>query len=142
MQIQLDVVSPRVVRGRLDREGVDVAADHLGGAELGGGDGDPLAIEAATDNARRNDVELDLHSGSLEAVPAGTFEVVVANLDTTTLSALAADITARLEPRGLLVASGVSIERRAEAEAAFADAGLTVLTRPGREWVVLTGIRT
>jgi ribosomal protein L11 methyltransferase len=118
-----------------------IAAALLGAELVVGCDTDPLATEAAAENAARNGVDLELHTGSLEAVPPGSFDVVVANLDTTTISGLASDLVARLAPRGHLVASGVSIERRAEAIAAFEAAGLPVLDRAGAEWVVLTGVR-
>lgn len=119
-----------------------IAAAKLGAREVVACDVDPLAIEAAADNARLNEVTLELHEGSLDAVPEGTFDVVVANLDTSTISELAKEITARLAPRGLLIASGVSVPRRHEAEKAFAAAGLPVAARTGSEWVVLTGLRT
>jgi ribosomal protein L11 methyltransferase len=119
-----------------------IAAARLGAAEVVGCDTDPLSIEAAAENAARNGVELALHLGSLDAVPPGGFDVVVANIDTATLSRLAPDIAARLARSGSLVASGVSIERREEAIAAFDAAGLPVLDRAGREWVVLTATRS
>lgn len=116
-----------------------IAARLLGAARVVGCDVDPLATAAASANAARNGVPLELHTGSLGSVPAGTFDVVVANLDTATLTSLACDLVARLAPRGVLIASGVSIERRDEAVAAFAEAGLPVQDRAGAEWVVLTG---
>lgn len=115
-----------------------IAAARLGARRVVGVDTDPLAVEAAGVNAARNGVEIAVGHGSVEAAE-GVFDVVVANLDTTTLSGLAGALVARIARPGTLVASGVSVERRAEAEAAFAAAGLPVLTRPGREWVVLVG---
>lgn len=115
-----------------------IAAARLGAGRVVGVDTDPLAITAAAENAARNGVDLELAAGSVDAVE-GRFDVVVANLDTTTLSALAGVLAARMAPQGTLVASGVGVPRSAEAEAAFAAAGLAVRARPGREWVVLVG---
>lgn len=119
-----------------------IAAARLGAAAVTACDTDPLATEAAAANAARNGVALDVRTGSLDAVAPGTFDVVVANLDTATLVLLARDLVARLDRGAALVASGVSVPRVAEAVAAFADAGLDVLARPGREWAVLTARRS
>jgi ribosomal protein L11 methyltransferase len=118
-----------------------IAASRLGAAAVTACDTDPLAVEATRENAERNGVAVTVAEGSLEKVPDGVYDAVVANLDTTTLCRLARDLVDRLAPRGWLVASGVSIEREQEAVDAFHAAGLPVLARPGREWVVLTARR-
>lgn len=118
-----------------------IAAAKLGASAVTACDTDPLAVEATIQNAAHNGAEIRAILGSLDAVGAGTFGVVVANLDTATLSHLAPDIAARVARGGWLIASGVSIERCDEAVTAFALAGLPVLDRAGREWVVLTARR-
>lgn len=115
-----------------------IATLRLGAARAVGVDTDPVAVAAARENAARNGVAVTLRTGSVEAAD-GRFDVVVANLDTATLSSLAVRLVGALAPGGTLVASGVSVERTAEAEAAFDAAGLPVLPRPGREWTVLLG---
>lgn len=115
-----------------------IAAARLGAGRVVGVDTDPLAVAAAAENATRNNVDLELAPGSVDAVD-GRFDVVVANLDTTTLSALAVALVARMARPGTLVASGVSVPRSTEAVQALAAAGLAVRARPGREWVVLVG---
>jgi len=117
-----------------------IAAARLGAAPVVGVDIDGLALEAARENVAANGVEVDLREGSLEAVD-GPFDVVVANLDTDTHTALAPALVARVRLGGTLVASGVSLARRDEAAVAFERAGLPVLVRAGREWVVLVGRR-
>jgi ribosomal protein L11 methyltransferase len=139
--LELDLAGKRVLDVGTGTGLLAIAAAHLGATEVVGCDTDPLSIEAAEENADRNGVDLALHLGSIDAVPQGTFDVVVANIDTATLGRLAGDIVARIARRGALVASGVSIERREEAVAAFEAAGLAVMDRPGREWVVLTAVR-
>jgi ribosomal protein L11 methyltransferase len=111
-----------------------IAAGRLGAATVVAVDVDPLAVAAARENAERNGVTLDVRTGSTETAP-GSFDVVVANLDTDTIVALAADLRDRT--RGTLIVSGVSVERAAEAVAALDAAGLAAVARPGREWVVV-----
>jgi ribosomal protein L11 methyltransferase len=118
-----------------------IAAARLGAAGVVAVDVDPLAVEAARDAVGRNGVDVLVVEGSLDVAPGGRFDVVLANLDTSTLAALATGLVARLRPGGTLIASGVSIEREREAVEAFSAAGLPVLSRRGREWVVLSGRR-
>ncbi|HVL99251.1 MAG TPA: 50S ribosomal protein L11 methyltransferase [Egibacteraceae bacterium] len=114
-----------------------IAAARLGAASVVAVDVDPLAVAAATANAAANDVAVDVRAGSADTLE-GHFAVVLANLDTATLSRVARALAARLGPGGTLVASGVSRERAHEAVHALTDAGLVPRLREGREWVVLT----
>lgn len=113
-----------------------IAAARLGADTVVAVDTDPLAVEATVANAAVNDVVVDARAGSAAGVD-GAFDVVVANLDTATLGALAGALSARLGPGGTLVASGVSRERVGEAVAALAAAGLVPDVREGTEWAVL-----
>jgi len=114
-----------------------ICASRRGAARVVGVDTDPLAVEAATANARRNRATVDVRLGSVDAAPPERFDVVVANLDTSTLGALAASLAGALTEAGTLVASGVSLERLEEARGALEAAGLVIDARPGREWAVL-----
>lgn len=114
-----------------------IAAARLGAGRVVGVDTDPLAVAAARANAAVNDVDVDVREGSADAAAPERFDVVVANLDTDTLSRLATALADRLAPGGSLIASGVSLARQTEAATALTRAGLRPLTRPGREWVVL-----
>ncbi len=115
-----------------------IAASRLGAREVVGVDTDPLSVEAATANAAANGAAVHVHLGSADAVER-TFDVVVANLDTATITAVAPALAARLAPGGAFVGSGVSLERVDEAVGALDAAGLRCLVRPGREWAVLVG---
>lgn len=115
-----------------------IAAARLGAVRVVAVDIDPVAVEAAAANAAANDARVDVRRGSAADV-RGRFEVVLANLDTATLTATAPALAARLQPGGTLVASGVSRERADEAVAALAAAGIAARARAGAEWVVLTG---
>jgi ribosomal protein L11 methyltransferase len=109
------------------------------GAEVVAVDTDPLAVEAATANAARNAVAVTVLHGSVGVAAARRYDVVVANLDTATLSALAAELGSALTAGGTLVASGVSLERWAEAADALVAAGVEVRVRLGNQWAVLVG---
>ncbi len=118
-----------------------IAAARRGAAEVRAVDVDPIAVATARANAATNGVAVAVAEGSVAALGGSPADVVVANLDTATLSALAADLAGRLAPGGVLVASGVSVERSDEAVAALEAAGLDVETTPGEAWVVLTARR-
>lgn len=119
-----------------------IAAVRRGAAHVVACDTDPVAVATATENARRNGVPagvLRVVEGSLDAVPAAParFDVVVANLDTATVCALAPALVDRCA--GRLIVSGVSRARADEAAAALAAAGLQPARRDGSEWTLLHG---
>ncbi len=120
-----------------------LAAARLGADPVVACDVDPLATAATREAATTNGVTLTVHEGDVAAVPppTGGFAVVVANLDTATLSAQAPALVDALAEGGTLVASGVSLERVDEATAALDAAGLPVLVRRGAQWAVLIGRR-
>ena len=117
-----------------------LAAKRLGAARVVGVDVDPLAVEAATHNAALNGIAIEVLEGSAGVVDA-QFDLVIANLDTATLTLVAPDLHARLRPDGVLIASGVSNERIDEALAVLRAAGLQVDAVPGIQWAVLRGTR-
>jgi ribosomal protein L11 methyltransferase len=139
--LELDLTGRRVLDVGTGTGVLAIAAARLGAGAVVACDTDPLAVEATAENAGINGVDVQVHLGSLAQLPSGAYDVVVANLDTATLSRLAGDLVDRIADRGWLVASGVSRERQDEAVAAFEAAGLPVHARAGREWVVLTARR-
>jgi ribosomal protein L11 methyltransferase len=120
-----------------------IAALKLGAATALGVDTDPIAIEASVANARRNALvrRLRAREGSL---PTGepAFDVVLANLIAGLLVALAAGLRDEIRPGGILVASGIFVDREAEVVAAFERVGLEVVDRRAEgEWVALEAVR-
>ena len=116
-----------------------IAALRLGGAEALGVDTDPIAIEATTENARRNRLarRIRAREGSLPTNEP-PFDIVVANLIAGVLVRLAPLLRAELSPGGRLVASGIFVDREADVRAAFEAAGLAVAERTGEgDWVAL-----
>lgn len=118
-----------------------LAAKALGAARVLAVDFDPLAVTAAAENAEANALAIDVAEGSASSAGAEQFDLVIANIDTATLSALAADLVQAVAPGGQFIGSGVSNERIDEAVAALAAAGLAVEAAPGAEWALLTGRR-
>src|SRR5262249_41787067 len=85
-----------------------IAAARLGAGAVVAVDVDPVAVEAAVENVRRNDLEAIVHPqrGSLETV-TGRYRLIVANLYTTLLRELASGFADHAEPRGWLIVSGL-----------------------------------
>ena len=118
-----------------------LAARALGARRVLAVDIDPLAVTAAADNARSNNLSIDVTAGSADAAAGEQFDVVVANIDTATVTMLAGALAAALRPGGAFIGSGVSNERSSEAIAALQAAGLTVTAQSGDEWALLRGSR-
>jgi ribosomal protein L11 methyltransferase len=117
-----------------------IASIRLGAASALGIDTDPIAIEATLANARRNRLgrRIEAREGS---VPTGErpFDVVVANLIAGVLVPLAPSLNAELRTGGILVASGIFVDREAEVRTAFEAAGLEPTDRSvDGDWIALT----
>ena len=120
-----------------------IAALKLGAVSALGLDTDPIAIEATVANARRNALvrRLRAREGSL---PSGEvpFDVVLANLIAGLLVSHATRLAEALRPGGVLLASGIFIDREGDVRAAFDAAGLEVTGRRAEgDWVALEAIR-
>jgi ribosomal protein L11 methyltransferase len=120
-----------------------IAAAKLGAARVLGLDTDPIAIEATAANAARNRLA-DVVSARQGSVPSGdtAFDVVVANLIASLLVELATALRDELQPGGVIVASGIFVDREAEVRDAFAATGLQPGARTAEgEWVALEAVR-
>ena len=103
-----------------------IAAAKRGATPVVAVDTDPIAVEAARENTQRNGVLVPVAQASAADVP-GRFDVVVANIVSPVLQGIAPDLVARLAPKGLLIATGISAPSEADTRAAFLKAGLRVL---------------
>jgi ribosomal protein L11 methyltransferase len=120
-----------------------IAALKLGATSALGLDTDPIAIEATIANARRNALvsRLRAREGSLPSGEAG-FDVVLANLIAGLLVPLAGGLSDELRAGGVLLASGIFVDREGDVRAAFDAAGLEVTGRTAEgDWVALKAIR-
>jgi ribosomal protein L11 methyltransferase len=116
-----------------------LAAVLLGADRAVGVDTDPIAVEATLANAARNDLggRVAAREGSLPSrEPA--FGLVLANLIAGVLVPLAPLLRAELADDGVLLASGIFVDREAEVVAALDAAGLRVTARDAEgDWVAL-----
>lgn len=114
-----------------------IAGARLGAGEVFGVDIDPQAVQAARDNAANNRVGASFADAAEKM--AGQFDIVVANILSNPLKALAPAICAHLRPGGKLALSGILVEQTEELIAAYAPyLPLTVAdSRDG--WVCLSG---
>ncbi len=115
-----------------------IAAAKRGASPVVAVDNDPIAVEAARANTTRNGVLVPVAQATAADVP-GRFDVVVANIVSPVLQLIAADLVARLAPKGTLIATGISAPSEPQTRAAFLRAGLrTLVDRTQRDdWVGL-----
>jgi ribosomal protein L11 methyltransferase len=114
-----------------------IAAAKRGASPVVAVDTDPLAVEAARENATRNGVAIPVGDGSAADVP-GRFDFVIANIVSPVLQQIAPDLVLRLAPRGTLIVAGISEPSEPQTREAFVRAGLKLLDRNQRDdWVAL-----
>jgi ribosomal protein L11 methyltransferase len=127
-----------------------IAAAKLGAAAVLGVDTDPIAIEATDANAGRNAVgggsrgRRSVVRARVGSLPSGEppFDVVLANLIAGLLVTLASPLRDELRPGGVLLASGIFVDREPDVRAAFETVGLDVRDRTVEgEWVALEAVR-
>ena len=116
-----------------------IAAMKLGAARAFGVDVDPLALEAARYNARRNSVALEVHDAR-DPLP-GRARITVANILANPLRMLAPVICGHTESPGRIALSGILEEQAAAVIDAYREGA--ALEIAGREagWVLLAGPR-
>jgi ribosomal protein L11 methyltransferase len=120
-----------------------IAALRLGAAYAFGVDIDPIAIEATIANARRNRLARRIRA-QVGSLPSGRppFDVVLANLIAGVLVPLASPLRDELVPGGILLASGIFVDREEDVRRAFEAAGLDVRSRRSEgDWVALETVR-
>ncbi len=117
-----------------------MAALRLGATSALGIDSDPVAVKCATENAVINAFgpELDFRTGSVETLEAGTFDIIVANLDHNTILHLNHELGIRLRRGGKVCLSGLQIEGLQEIMDTLAGAGGRIVGKMERdEWMAL-----
>lgn len=119
-----------------------IAAGLLGAGSLRLVDTDPLALDNARENLARNRVEALLHQGSIEAVAGMQFDLVLANIQSSVLVPLLAQVRQAMGPEGRVIFSGLLVRE----EEAFCQqveaAGLQMdQTRRRNEWIAVAARR-
>jgi ribosomal protein L11 methyltransferase len=116
-----------------------IAAAKLGARRIAAVDLDPQALEAAAANARANDVELRVTSP--DALPAGDYDVVVANILAQPLIQLEPILAARTRAGAYLALSGVLEAQAPEVSAAYAPDFEVGVAAVQEGWVLIEGRR-
>ncbi len=122
---------------------LSIAAAHLGAGEVLALEGDPLAMEALADNIERNDAgdrvacrEVWVDGAQLAGI--GTWDGVIANIESGILRGLRLGFRAALPPDGWLILSGILAEEWPSLELDFQEVGFVVteIDRDG-DWVAV-----
>jgi ribosomal protein L11 methyltransferase len=116
-----------------------IAAAKLGAREVCAVDIDPNAIVACRANAAANDVEL--WCGAPDALPAGAFDAVCANILAQPLQALSFSLAVRVRSGGEIVLSGVLEEQSSAVRARYARWFNIDIWEREDGWVALAGTR-
>ena len=117
-----------------------IAALRLGARAAVGVDIDPLALEAARYNSRRNGVDLQVVCAD-DPITAGPASITVANILANPLRVLAPVLAAHTAGDGHITLSGILDGQAADVAAAYREwAALEVVARESG-WVLLSGPR-
>jgi ribosomal protein L11 methyltransferase len=116
-----------------------IAGALLGAGRVVGTDVDAQAMRASEDNARANSVTAAFMLP--DALAAGTFDVVVANILANPLMLLAPALAMRVRPGGRIALSGVLAAQSDEVTAAYARWFTIGVWRERDGWVLLAGER-
>ncbi len=119
---------------------LSVAAVRLGAGRVIACDIDPEAVEVADANIHRDEVSVNLFVGSVRAIAGGSVELLVANINATTIGMLAGDIRRVLRKGGKAVTSGFLHRDAAGVRRAMARLREVEVREQG-EWVSLVFVR-
>jgi len=120
-----------------------IAAAKMGSGPVLAVDKDPIAVEAARANIRRNRMgaRIEVRAGTLEP-GMGPYDLILANLLTPVLRELAGLLAHALVPHGVLISSGVLSEQADSVAADYSAAGLHLAELPQEsDWVALVARR-
>ncbi len=89
-----------------------IAMLKLGASKVTAFDNDVDAYGALRDNTMRNDVDLEVFIGSIEALRGGAFDVVTMNIIPEVILPLLPDVVSRMADGAHLILSGILVVRR------------------------------
>lgn len=105
-----------------------IAATLLGAKSVKAVDIDAVAVRVARENIADNGLEdkIEVKEGDLLRGTEGQADVIIANIIADIIIMLLKDIPGKLKDDGIFLASGIISDRRADVEAAAAEAGMKV----------------
>jgi len=116
-----------------------ILARKCGAEPVYGIDIDPQAVEAARQNSVRNRAEVVY--GLPADCPAGTFDIVVANILSNPLKLMASMFASKVKPGGQLALSGILARQADEVAGVYAQWIDIGVWREHEGWVCLAGKR-
>ena len=116
-----------------------IAAAKLGAGDVLGVDIDLQAVTAAKSNAETNQVSAHFDDSTKEI--RGQFDIVVANILSNPLKALAPAICSHVRPGGRLALSGILVEQADELIEAYSSYIPLALADSRDGWVCLAGVK-
>lgn len=117
-----------------------IALAKLGAQQVLAIDLDPVAVRAAAENVRRNQVQgqVQVLQGDLTQDVSGSYDFVCANLLADIVIRLASPLVSLLSSQGQILASGIIKDREQDVLAAFAQHGYPLVKRQEEgEWLAL-----
>ena len=116
-----------------------IVAAKLGAGAVAAVDIDPQALETTTANANANGVSLSV--ARPEQLPAGTYDLVLANILAGPLIALEAPLAARVRAGGRILLSGILQAQAEEVCAAYARDFDVSVAAAEEGWALLEGVK-
>lgn len=118
---------------------IAILAKQAGAAEAVGVEIEEGAVENAHDNCKLNDVEVELHLGSIEQVAGREFDYVIANINRNILMGMMTELRQAVKtPNGRLLLSGFLLQDKEVMIASAAEVGLKVReTFEADEWLMM-----
>jgi ribosomal protein L11 methyltransferase len=118
-----------------------IGASKMGFSHIVAVDTDPLAVDAARENITLNGLKnVEVEEGSLSVVK-GKFDVIIANLISSTLIEIAPEVASHLNADGIVILSGMLAGEEDMVADAYGKAGLDLKDKSfDDKWVTLIAI--
>jgi len=118
-----------------------IGASKMGFSHIVAVDTDPLALDAARENITLNGLKnIEVKEGGISVVE-GTFDVITANLISSTLIEIAPEVVSHLNADGIVILSGMLAGEEDMVEDAYRKAGLDLKEKTlDDKWVTLVAI--
>lgn len=102
----IDVSGARVLDMGCGTGILGILAKKRGAKEVVAVDYDPVCVDSTKENSQLNQVSLEVYEGSVEAIPAGTYQLIIANINRNILLEQLPAYAEKIAPQGILLLSG------------------------------------